>query len=52
MFGEKRVVDVVRQEAGSSAERILRRIVEEVTLFAAGAPQNDDMTLLIIKRLP
>jgi phosphoserine phosphatase len=51
MFGEARVVEIVRQEAGSSAERILSRIVEAVTEFAAGAPQNDDMTLLIVKRL-
>jgi serine phosphatase RsbU (regulator of sigma subunit) len=50
MFGERRVVDLIREEAGSSAERILHRIVEEVTAFAAGAPQNDDMTLVIVKR--
>jgi len=51
MFGERRVCDLVREEAGSSAERILHRIVDEVTTFAAGAPQNDDMTLLIVKRI-
>jgi phosphoserine phosphatase len=50
MFGEQRVVDLIREEAGSPADRILRRIVDEVTAFAAGAPQNDDMTLLIVKR--
>jgi phosphoserine phosphatase len=50
MFGEKRVCDLVRREAGASAETILARIVDEVTAFAAGAPQNDDMTLLIVKR--
>lgn len=51
MFGEKRVVAIVERESGASADRILTRIVEEVTTFAAGAPQNDDMTLLIVKRL-
>jgi sigma-B regulation protein RsbU (phosphoserine phosphatase) len=50
MFGDQRVVDLIRAEAGASAERILHRIVDEVTAFAAGAPQNDDMTLLIVKR--
>jgi len=50
MFGDQRVVALLREEAGASAERILHRIVDEVTAFAAGAPQNDDMTLLIIKR--
>jgi phosphoserine phosphatase len=52
MFGDSRVVELIREEAGSSAERILHRIVDEVTKFAAGAPQNDDMTLVIVKRLP
>jgi phosphoserine phosphatase len=51
MFGDQRVVDLVHDETSSSAERILNRIVDEVTAFAAGAPQNDDMTLLIVKRL-
>jgi sigma-B regulation protein RsbU (phosphoserine phosphatase) len=51
MFGDQRVVDLVREESGSSAETILHRIVDEVTTFAAGAPQNDDMTLVIVKRL-
>jgi phosphoserine phosphatase len=50
MFGDQRVVELIRAEAGASAERILHRIVDEVTAFAAGAPQNDDMTLLIVKR--
>jgi len=50
MFGEQRVCDLIREEAGSSAELILHRIVDEVTAFAQGAPQNDDMTLLIVKR--
>jgi len=52
MFGDQRVVDLVRQESGSSADRILQRIVDEVARFADGAPQNDDMTLVIVKRLP
>lgn len=51
MFGEARVIASIRRNAASSAEEIVRRIVEEVTTFASGAPQNDDMTLLVIKRL-
>jgi len=51
MFGDQRVMDLVREEAGASAEQLLKRIVDEVSTFAAGAPQNDDMTLLIVKRL-
>ncbi len=51
MFGEQRVVDIVRREAASSAQQMLERIVEDVAAFAAGAPQLDDMTLVIVKRL-
>ena len=51
MYGEKRVVAMVRKHADASAEEILRRIVEDVEAFGSGAPQLDDMTLLIVKRL-
>ena len=50
MFGEQRVVAVVRKHAAESAAEILRHTVEAVEAFAEGAPQNDDMTLLIVKR--
>ena len=44
--------DVVWQfDSAAINPRQLRRIVDEVTTFAAGAPQNDDMTLVIVKRL-
>jgi hypothetical protein len=39
MFGEQRVVDLVRQEVGSSAQKLLTRIVDEVTAFADGSRQ-------------
>ena len=50
MFGEERVVAVVREHAAASADEILHHIVDAVEAFASGAPQNDDMTLLIVKR--
>ena len=50
-FGEERVVATIRKAASASAAEILRRIVDAVESFAAGAPQNDDMTLVIVKRL-
>ena len=50
MYGEKRAVVTLRRHASAGAEEILRRIVEDVEAFASGAPQLDDMTLLIVKR--
>ena len=51
-YGEERVAESIRQNRGDPASEILRRIVEEVDGFAAGAPQKDDMTLVIVRRLP
>ena len=50
MYGEKRTVSMLRRNASASAAEILRRIVKDVEAFASGAPQLDDMTLLIVKR--
>lgn len=51
MFGETRVVDLFRAHSGSSADELLKTIVAEVDAFAAGAPQKDDMTLVIVRRV-
>jgi serine phosphatase RsbU (regulator of sigma subunit) len=32
--------------------KVLERIVQEVERFAGLAPQNDDMTMLLVRRLP
>jgi len=50
MFGEQRVVAVVREHAAAPVGQILGHVVDAVEAFASGAPQNDDMTLLIVKR--
>ncbi len=45
-FGDDRLIDIVRSSAKSPAE-ILDNILTEVTLFAAGAPQHDDITVIV-----
>jgi phosphoserine phosphatase len=52
MFGEARVVDLVRRHPDSTASELLKIIVAEVDAFAAGAPQKDDMTLVVVRRKP
>ncbi|MDR3717577.1 MAG: PP2C family protein-serine/threonine phosphatase [Bryobacteraceae bacterium] len=47
-FGEERLVEALREPADSAA--ICARIVDAVNAFAAGAPQHDDMTLVVIRR--
>jgi sigma-B regulation protein RsbU (phosphoserine phosphatase) len=51
-FGEGRVGEIVRSHRGEPMSRLLEILVEEVERFAAGAPQKDDMTILLVRRLP
>jgi sigma-B regulation protein RsbU (phosphoserine phosphatase) len=50
-FGEDRVGDVIRENQHEPMARLLEKIVQEVERFADLAPQNDDMTMLLVKRL-
>jgi phosphoserine phosphatase len=51
-FGESRVEAIVRQHHDAPMSKLLERIVASVEEFAEGAPQNDDMTILLVRRLP
>jgi serine phosphatase RsbU (regulator of sigma subunit) len=50
MFGEERLIEVVRVTAKRSAAEMKDAILRAVESFAAGVPQSDDVTLVIIKR--
>ena len=41
-----------RQADAMSEQEFQDRIIEAVTSFAGGAPQTDDITLVVIKRDP
>jgi len=49
-FGEERLVKAVEANIDEPAHLMSERIVDAVTQFAAGAPQADDLTLVILKR--
>jgi phosphoserine phosphatase RsbU/P len=49
LFGRKRLRSVVADHAGESCEAIRQAILSEMESFTAGAPQADDMTLLVIE---
>lgn len=51
-FGEARVIEVLRQHHGDSAQALTATLLAAVQAFAAGAPQEDDMTVVMVKRLP
>jgi phosphoserine phosphatase RsbU/P len=46
-WGEERLIETARAMRGSPAKVILENIVQSADRFAAGAPQYDDMTLIV-----
>lgn len=50
-FGEQRLMDIIRRNASDPAESIQKKIVEATTVFRGEHPQEDDITLVIIKIL-
>lgn len=51
-FGEERVSELIREHQDEPMEQLLGKVVAEVERFAGSAPQNDDMTILLVRRLP
>jgi len=49
-FGQERVEQVIRENAGSSMAELSARLFAAVRRFAAGASQEDDMTVVFVKR--
>lgn len=50
-FGDERFIEILRTHADMSANDMVSLIVEEIDHYANGAPQADDITLLIAKRV-
>jgi phosphoserine phosphatase len=51
-FGRGRVEALVRSARGASPEVVAGSILEALRLFARGAPQDDDITMVLLRRLP
>ena len=51
MFGRARFCDVLSASADKTATEIYNAIVDAVDNFRAGRPQEDDITLVVIKAL-
>ncbi len=48
-WGEERLSQALRASDGAPAARVVERLMAEADAFAAGAPQHDDMTLLVVR---
>lgn len=50
-FGVERTVEALRRTAHLPAEEIEDRLIETIDEFVAGAPQFDDITVMVVKRV-
>lgn len=48
-WGEERMIAAAQNVREKSADEVLRSMFAEADAFTAGAPQHDDMTLLVLK---
>ncbi|MBL8231881.1 MAG: SpoIIE family protein phosphatase [Bryobacterales bacterium] len=50
-FGEQRLASALLRLRQSSAAALRDALIQEVDLFVAGAPQHDDITIAVLRRL-
>jgi sigma-B regulation protein RsbU (phosphoserine phosphatase) len=49
-FGPERMIESVRASAPKGARAIIDRLIEELRSFVGSQPQNDDITLIAIRK--
>lgn len=49
-FGPERMVQSVRASASEGAQGVIARLTDDVRNFAGGHPQNDDITLIAVRK--
>jgi sigma-B regulation protein RsbU (phosphoserine phosphatase) len=50
-FGKKRVREIIREQKNKSSEAIVQAITEALAIHRDTAPQQDDVTMVVIKKL-
>jgi phosphoserine phosphatase RsbU/P len=50
-FGPDRMIDCVRASAPEGAPAIISRLIDELRSFVGSQPQNDDITLIAIRKI-
>ena len=48
-FGDARLATILEDHADLPFEELRERILREIAVFVGGAPQQDDMTMLLLK---
>ena len=49
-FGPERMLRSIRASASEGAQGVIARLTDDVRNFAAGHPQNDDITLIVVRK--
>ena len=50
-FGMDRTIQAIKASAPQGAPAIVKRLTEDLRTFAGNTPQNDDITLIVIRKL-
>jgi serine phosphatase RsbU (regulator of sigma subunit) len=51
-FGDEKLREIFQRDNGDSANESIEKIIAAVNLHFGDASQNDDMTMIILKRKP
>ncbi len=49
-FGPERMLRSIKASASEGAQGVITRLTDDVRNFAAGHPQNDDITLIVVRK--
>ena len=50
MFGEERLLEIIRQEAPSGSSAVEKKLLEAIEDFTQGMPQTDDITFVVVEK--
>jgi sigma-B regulation protein RsbU (phosphoserine phosphatase) len=50
MFGEERLLKIIRQEAPSGSHAVERKFLQAIEEFTQGMPQTDDITFVVVEK--
>ncbi len=50
MFGEERLLAIIRQEAPSGSRALERELLKAIEEFTQGTPQTDDITFVVVEK--
>ena len=50
MFGEKSLLEIIRQEAPSGSRAVEQKLLKAIEDFTQGIPQTDDITFVVVEK--